>query len=87
MHELFGVGDDAAERLGDRLVAEADAEQRLPGASARLHDGDRHARVGGLARARARPARRRTRRGAAASVGLGEVVVAHDVGLGTQLRR
>ena len=80
VHQLLGVGDGRAERLGDRLVAEADAEQRDAGGDRRVHDRDRDAGGRGRARARGqqhavvlgdalgRVARRRTRRCARTSV-------------------
>jgi hypothetical protein len=40
VHELLGVRDDRAERLRDRLVPEADAEERLARRERRLDDGD-----------------------------------------------
>ena len=51
VHQLVGVRDGRPERLGDGLVPEADAEQRLVGRESGVHDVDRDAGGGRGARA------------------------------------
>ena len=81
VHEARRAHDLAAERRADRLVAEADAEDRqLAGEG--LDRGDAHARLGRRARARRQDQRRRRQGSDAGDV---DLVVAEHLHVGAEL--